>query len=127
MISSASNLRNHRGTTEFTSREMIEAAFGQSDEELWAASPMAYVRSGLPPFLVISAEGDPEGLQSQSKEFADALRDADVDVYYIRVLGRDHFSIVRRFGPSDDTTANAIRDFVAHFAGPLGRNALQPQ
>ena len=101
----------------FTKREHIEEAFGSTEEELAAASPIVYIRPGLPPFLVIVAEDDPPGLREQGKTFADALRDAGNDAMYISIKGRDHFSIVRRFGPSDDTTANAISEFIKHVAG----------
>ncbi len=116
MISAASDLREHDSTGGFTSMEMLHAAFGPTAADLWQASPARLVRRGLPPFLIIVAENDPEGLQRQGRTLAENLRQADVDVYYIRVLGRDHFSIVRRFGPSDDTTANAIADFIEHVA-----------
>ncbi len=116
MISGVADLRIHAETTVFTAREYVEEAFGESMEELAAASPITYVRQGLPPFLVIVAEDDPPGLRSQGKAFADAIRDAGGDVLYISVKGRDHFSIVRRFGPSGDTTADAIADFIHHHA-----------
>jgi acetyl esterase/lipase len=117
MISGATDLRSHVGSIVFTSREFVEQAFGSTPEELGAASPMTYVRPGLPPFLVIVAEDDPPGLREQGKMFAEALRDAGNEVIFISVKGRDHFSIVRRFGPSDDTTANAVAEFVHHVTG----------
>ena len=116
MISGVADLAAHSETTVFTSREYIEEAFGDSPEELASASPINYLRAGLPPFLVIVAEDDPPGLRAQGKNFADALRDAGGEVLYISVKGRDHFTIVRRFGPSDDTTAGAIADFIHHHA-----------
>jgi acetyl esterase/lipase len=117
LISGVADLRAHSQTTVFTSREQIEEAFGNSQEELEASSPILYVRPGLPPFLVVVAQEDPPGLRDQGKAFADALRDAGVDVLFISVKGRDHFSIVRRFGPSDDTTAEAVAEFIRHHAG----------
>jgi acetyl esterase/lipase len=117
IISGATDLRIHSQTTVFTKREHIEEAFGSTEEELAAASPIIYIRPGLPPFLVIVAEDDPPGLREQGKSFADALRDAGNDAMYVSIKGRDHFSIVRRFGPSDDTTANAIAEFIRHVAG----------
>lgn len=116
VVSGATDLTNHTETTVFTTREQIEEAFGSTTEELAAASPMTYVRSDLPPFLVIVAERDSEGLRSQGRRFADALRDAGGEVIYISIQGRDHFSIVRRFGSGNDTTAGAVADFIAHVA-----------
>jgi arylformamidase len=117
VISGATDLRLHSQTTVFTKREHIEEAFGSTEDELAASSPIVYIRSGLPPFLVIVAEDDPPGLREQGKTFADALRDADNEAIYVSIKGRDHFSIVRRFGPSDDTTANAIAEFIKHVSG----------
>ncbi len=116
-ISAATDLRLHTETTVFTRREHIEDAFGDTEEELRAGSPIAYVRGGLPPFLVIVAEGDPPGLRLQGKRFADALREAGGQVHFMSVKGRDHFSIVRRFGPSDDATCTAMVDFIRHVTG----------
>ncbi|MBS1914357.1 MAG: alpha/beta hydrolase [Bacteroidetes bacterium] len=116
IISGATDLRLHSETTVYTAKEYIEQAFGSTQEELAAASPIAYVRSGLPPFLVIVAELDPPGLREQGRRFADSLRDAGNDVRFMSVKGRDHFSIVRRFGPSDDATCGAMVDFIKHYA-----------
>jgi acetyl esterase/lipase len=115
MISGVSDLRAHAETTVHTPRHYIEEAFGRTREELGEASPIVYVKEGLPPFLVIVAENDPPGLREQGKRFAEALREAGGDALYISVKGRDHFSIVRRFGPSDDPTVGAIVDFIKHY------------
>jgi acetyl esterase/lipase len=113
-ISGVYNLEEHIDTTVFTSAEHVQDAFGDLPEELQKASPLWYVREGLPPFLVIVAEDDPEGLRSQAREFADALRGAGTDVVYISLKRRDHFSIIRRFGSGTDTTIRAINEFLRH-------------
>jgi acetyl esterase/lipase len=115
-VSGVVDLNEHVGSTMFTSREFIEEAFGSTPEELAAASPISYIRAGLPPVLVVIAEKDPPGLREQGKRFADVLREYDNDPFIISVRGRDHFSIVRRFGPDDDTTAMAIVEFVKKIA-----------
>ena len=116
MISGATDLSAHVGSTVFTTREHIEETFGSTQEKLVRASPLHWVSSDDPPFLVITAEKDPEGLQQQGKDLADSLRDAGVLARYISVKGRDHFSIVRRFGPGDDTTANSAAEFIRRMA-----------
>jgi acetyl esterase/lipase len=115
MISGVADLRVHAETTVHTRREYIEEAFGDSSGALADASPIVHVHAGLPPFLVIVAENDPPGLRDQGRTFAEALREAGGDAVYISVKGRDHFSIVRRFGPSDDPTVGAIVEFIRHF------------
>ncbi len=112
MISGATDLPGHVGSTRFTSREHVEETFGSSTEELAEASPRTWVRDDAPPFLIMVAERDPEGLREQGKELSDDLREAGATVRYLIVNNHDHFSIVRRFGPSDDVTANAITEFI---------------
>jgi acetyl esterase/lipase len=117
VISGSYDLVTHVGETVFTKREFIEETFGSRPEELAAASPITYVRSGLAPFLVVVAENDPEPLREQGRKFAEALRAEGNEALFISVKGRDHFSIVRRFGPSDDPAVTAIVEFVRHVAG----------
>lgn len=116
LISGATDLAGHVGSTQFTSREHVEETFGSTPEELAAASPVTYVRPDAPPFLIMVAERDPEGLKEQGKLLADMLREGDTISKYLVINGHDHFSIVRRFGPSDDTTANATAEFINHYA-----------
>lgn len=113
-ISGVYDLVSHLDTTVFTSADLVREAFGETREELVSASPMAYVRPGLPPFLVMVAEDDPPGLRAQARELARALRASSNEVMLVTVRGRDHFSIVRRFGPANDPAARAITDFVHH-------------
>ena len=115
-ISGATDLSDHADSGTFTSREQIEEAFGNRDAKLVAASPVNYVTPDDPPFLIMMAEGDPTGLQEQGRRLADALRDMDVYARYVTIKGRDHFSIVRRFGSSHDATANAAFLFIERFA-----------
>ena len=112
MISGATDLAGHVGSTRFTAREHVEETFGSSPDELAEASPVTWVRDDAPPFLILVAERDPEGLREQGKQLADNLRESGVTVRYLIVKDHDHFSIVRRFGPSDDVTANAIAEFI---------------
>ncbi|MBC8144306.1 MAG: alpha/beta hydrolase [bacterium] len=113
-ISGVYDLTEHVGSTVFTSAEHVREAFGNSESELLIASPVKYIKAGLPPFLVMVAEDDPAGLRAQGKDFSDAIRDVGTNAMFVSIKGRDHFSIVRRFGPSTDTTATAIAEFVHH-------------
>ncbi|MCB0712148.1 MAG: alpha/beta hydrolase [Ignavibacteriae bacterium] len=112
MVSGAADLAEYVHSSVFTAREHIEETFGRDEVALRAASPINWVSSDDPPFLVITAENDPPGLRKQGKALAEALRNVDVLARYISVRGRDHFSIVRRFGSGDDTTANSAAEFI---------------
>jgi len=115
-VSGAFDLTNQTETTTYTTREQIQDAFGTTVNDLEVASPINYVRKGAPPFLIAVAEGDSPGLQVQGRRFAQLIRAAGSDVVFLSVKGRDHLSIVRRFGPADDTTASAVTEFVNHFS-----------
>jgi acetyl esterase/lipase len=115
-MSGIADLRSHVLTTELTTKEMVEEAFGASDAELSVASPMMHLHEGMPPFLVIVAENDPAGLREQARLLTEGLRSKDVPVSFLNIKGRDHFTLVRRFGIGDDTTSNAIAEFVGHYA-----------
>ena len=117
MISGATDIAGHVHSSVFTTREHIEETFGSSRAEQQAASPINLVSPDDPPFLIVTAEKDPPGLHEQGKNLADALRDVDVFARYLSVKGRDHFSIVRRFGPGDDTTANSAAEFIHRITG----------
>lgn len=116
-LSGASDLTLHSETTEFTTREQIEEAFGSTEAELAAASPVAYIRPDLPPVLVAVAEKDSEGLRAQGRRLAEVLRTAGDNVVFISIKGRDHYSIVRRFGPGNDPTVGAVVNFIDRLAG----------
>ena len=121
-VSGATDLNAHVESTKFTSREHIEQAFGDEEHELADASPLTHAidRSiDPPPFMIIVAEHDPEGLRAQAKALSEALRDVDGAARFVSVNGRDHFTIVRRFGPDDDAAANAAGEFINAVAGRL--------
>lgn len=115
-ISGAADLARHVDNGTFTSADQMYEAFGPTDSHLRSASPINYVSANDPPFLLLMAEKDPENLQEQGRVLADALRDLEVYARFVTINGRDHFSIVRRFGSSDDATANAAFLFVERFA-----------
>lgn len=114
-ISGVYNLNTHAESPGFTSLELIHEAFGGAAQELHEASPVHHISQFHPPFLVMVAEQDPERMRDGGKQFANALREAGNDARFVSIRGRDHFSIVRRFGPTGDTTVEAIAQFVRHW------------
>jgi acetyl esterase/lipase len=52
-----------------------------------AASPLTYVRAGLPPFLVAHGRDDHDVPVAQSRSYSDALANAGVDVEYAETDG----------------------------------------
>lgn len=85
-----------------------------TDVKVWkAASPGTYVSRGVPPMLLLYADGDDEWRKKQQSEFATALRDSgsqDVEVRMIK--DRTHNTVWSEMGKGDEDTARAILQFV---------------
>ena len=84
-----------------------------TDRHVWVdASPAHYLRSDLPPVLLLDTDGDEEWRQQQKADFADALRASghkDVAVY--KVSGRTHMSVWTKMndGKSEETSSQILR------------------
>ena len=77
------------------------------------ASPLAHVRPGLPPFLLLYAQYELPLLADGAREFGAALKAAGNDAEVTRVAGRTHESILFWADAPDDPVSRAITDFVA--------------
>jgi len=90
----------------------FEYAFG-ADPDLWRqASPHQYIRSGAPPFLVVSGSEDASMVRQQEPEFLSKLREAKVDVESEVYPGEDHNSIIAFASLRDSALQEKIREFV---------------
>ncbi len=88
--------------------------FGTDPEVLRQASPIAHVRPGLPPFLLLNGGFDYPPLCSMTKKFAAALREKGCEVRTKEVPWRTHETVlfdIPHFD-SDATTRALILDFV---------------
>ncbi len=83
----------------------FQALFGAAIE---AASPLRFVRPGLPPFLLINAQRDLPTLAEGARAFAAALEAAHCGVRLLEVPNRDHESVMFRATTADDPVARAI-------------------
>ena len=90
-----------------------------------AVSPLAHVRKGLPPFLVLSAENDLPGLRRHAERLRNALVAAEVPVDHREVKKLDHVQIMLAAGFPRSEVATAIRFFVQ--TGRLESPEVPPQ
>jgi acetyl esterase/lipase len=91
------------------------------DAERAAASPLTYVRPGLPPFLLFGADNDLPTLPAGSEEFYQALRAQQCDVQLVWVKDRNHDSIMfHAIEPADPVAAGMV-DFIRQHTGPIER------
>ena len=86
--------------------------FGSDPEVLRAASPIKFVRSGLPPFLVTYCEWDYAMLPQQAVAFHTALRAAGASAKLVYVPGENHISEMLDIPKPADASAKAMLEFM---------------
>lgn len=97
-----------------------------TDKTVWRdASPIRYVRRDAPPMLLLYADGDDDARRAESRSFEEALAEAGLGtVKSVQIPGRDHRSIIARFGERDDETAGRLLEFARGLVGePAGVGA----
>jgi acetyl esterase/lipase len=91
---------------------LLASVFGSDLKGCAAASPLTYVRRGLPPFLLINAERDLPLLPQMARDFASALRAANDEVYEQVFKGRNHEDVMFLASSDQDPVARAIVTFI---------------
>jgi acetyl esterase/lipase len=91
-----------------------------TDQKVWIdASPAHHLGAGVPPMLVVYADGDDEWRRQQNVEIAQALTSAGARDVKIAVMpGRTHNTIWSKVAEDGDETAARIIDFVRAHATP---------
>ncbi len=95
-------------------------AFGDSEAARRAASPVAHVRPGLPPFLLMAAENDLPLLPDMAEEMHRTLLANRCQSQFIRVERRNHNTIMFQAANRDDPVSQAIMQFVRENSGTSG-------
>jgi acetyl esterase/lipase len=84
-----------------------------TEEKVWVeASPVRYLRAGLPPVLILDTDGDEDWRQQQNVDLAAALRAAgNKDVTVHQVKGRTHMSVWTEMldGEAEETSSWILR------------------
>jgi acetyl esterase/lipase len=71
-------------------RNFLGEPYPRNPELYRRASPITYVGRDSPPFLLVHGDADPEVPIAQSEKLEAALRAADVEVTFIRVVNANH-------------------------------------
>jgi acetyl esterase/lipase len=88
---------------------LFEQIFGKQPDVAKEASPLSFVRSGLPPFLLIYAERDLPTLALQAMALHSALRAQKVDSNLLKVDGRNHGTVMWQASkPGDPVLAATV-------------------
>jgi acetyl esterase/lipase len=87
------------------------------DKQGQKASPLRFVREGLPPFLIFYADKDMIGCdKTPSEAFCKALKDKKVSAKTVEVSKSNHIDILVKAGTADTETSKAIVEFVREHA-----------
>lgn len=97
-------------------RSYYATRFGSSGPpEIWQreASPITYVTSNAPPFLILYAASETKALQRQSRRLAEILERSHVAHRVVVVPGQSHERMILTLSRPDQTSADAILDFIS--------------
>jgi acetyl esterase/lipase len=86
--------------------------FGNDPKVRADASPINHVRSGLPPFLILTAENELPTLGPMAEEFHQALKAKGNFSELLKIEGRNHSSILFSAIQVDDPVARVMMGFI---------------
>ena len=91
----------------------MKNVFGDDAEVCKKASPKNHVREGLPPFLILYADGEMAGLGRQAEAFAPALKEKKVEATIVVGKDRNHGTIMMKMAAEDDPATQSVLEFIA--------------
>jgi acetyl esterase/lipase len=92
---------------------VFEIPFGKNKDVHKNASPIQYVRAGLPPFLLILGDNELPGCDGpQAKAYCKALKSKDVSSQILIVPRRNHMSIIVNAVLDTDPVTRAMFSFI---------------
>jgi acetyl esterase/lipase len=86
--------------------------FGNDPDVRKKASPIAHVRKGLPPMLLLTAESEVFGLRAMATDFEKALRKQGNVVEAAEIEDTTHRSIVHQLRDRDSEASRTVRAFL---------------
>lgn len=92
--------------------DIFAPVFGNDGLDRERASPITYVRPGLPPFLIMTAEKDLPSLPGMAEEFHSALLREGCDARLLRFERRNHNSLMFTATRPEDPAAAAMLEFI---------------
>ncbi|MBI4458594.1 MAG: alpha/beta hydrolase, partial [Acidobacteria bacterium] len=100
-----------------------EQAFGTDPEVLAEASPMKFLRSDAPPFLITYTDHDLYLLPEQAHQFYSAFLNRGLKARLLQIMNRTHFDYMTGVGQPpialiDDILAVELVSFAAAVVGP---------
>jgi acetyl esterase/lipase len=101
----------------FTISDRLAKVFGDEDARKKAA-PITHVKAGLPPMLVLYADGEARGLGADAERFAKALKEAKSEAKVEKIEDRNHGTIMMNIRKADDPATKLIFAFIQKHGEP---------
>jgi acetyl esterase/lipase len=96
----------------------LEKVFGKDLEVARDASPLAHVKEGLPPFLIVYADKDFATCDKISEEFCKLIQKKKGEASTVKIEDRTHVSIMVKLASSDSDPATVrMFEFIAKHSG----------
>jgi acetyl esterase/lipase len=95
----------------------LRLAFGNDKAVYAAASPINFVRKGLPPMLLLTAGTEIPPLREQAMEYSEKLKEAGVDVTWEKIPNADHNTIMFFVSWPNNPTGKALAAFLKKVTG----------
>lgn len=93
--------------------KVFDPVFGKGDESRRDASPIAHVRPGLPPFLLLCADNDfPYCGRPHAEDFQRMLQAKGCSAQFCEIPRRNHLTILWNANKDTDPVAQALLSFV---------------
>ena len=101
-------------STTFAPKELLfSIVFGKDEKERTQASPIAHVKSGLPPFLIMHGDHElPHCDAPCAERFYHKLEENHVTCKLMPIAKRDHMSIIARIIEPKDPGHEAMLAFI---------------
>ncbi len=97
---------------------ILPNVFGTDDDSGKKASPITYVKKGLPPFLILYADGDlPLCGKLPSEKFCKALEAKGTKAQTLEIKDSDHFRILFASAKPGTKVSSAIMAFIRDHGG----------
>lgn len=92
---------------------IFKSVFGDDKKNRSDGSPFVHIGGAMPPFLVLWAENEMNGLGLQANAFVRRLEKEKASVRKSKIADRSHNTIARRLGTKGDVTTRLLLDFIA--------------
>ncbi|MAG56864.1 MAG: hypothetical protein CMJ83_11275 [Planctomycetes bacterium] len=100
-----------------SNHRMFRSVFGTDAKIRAEASPVVQINEESPPFLVLFAQSDLQGLAPDARSFVKALEKAKRPVQHHQIADRNHNSISSSIGRKGDPTTRYILQFLKEHRG----------